>query len=322
VAEPIASPIYDTIAVIGCGLIGGSLVRAAREAGVVNTIVIAEQEPAKTRVEALRLGDRVTSDLCEAVKDADLVVFATPVRAIGPAAQIASACYKPGATVTDVGSVKGAVGQALRASAPPTVYVVPGHPIAGTEHSGPDAGFAELFDNRWTILTPSNDPSPDYQAAVDRLARFWTALGAKVDLMDEQHHDLVLAVTSHLPHLIAYNIVGTADDLEKVTQTEVMKYSAGGFRDFTRIAASDPVMWRDVFLTNRDAVLEILGRFLEDLHTLSRHIRMGDGEALQALFTRTRAIRRGIIEAGQETAEPDFGRHHGHAPVSPDGPSG
>ncbi len=202
------------------------------------------------------------------------------------------------------------------------MYVVPGHPIAGTEHSGPDAGFAELFDNRWTILTPSNDPSPGYQAAVDRLARFWTALGAKVDTMDEQHHDLVLAVTSHLPHLIAYNIVGTADDLEKVTQTEVMKYSAGGFRDFTRIAASDPVMWRDVFLTNKEAVLEILGRFLEDLHTLSRHIRMGDGDALQALFTRTRAIRRGIIDAGQETAEPDFGRHHGHAPVSPDGPSG
>ncbi|MGZ3315081.1 MAG: prephenate/arogenate dehydrogenase family protein [Caulobacteraceae bacterium] len=315
-------PIYDTIAVIGCGLIGGSLVRAARQAGVVKTIVIAEQGAAKERVEALQLGDRVTSDLCEAVKDADLVVFATPVRAIGPAAEIAAKCYKPGATITDVGSVKGAVGQALRASAPSTVFVIPGHPIAGTEHSGPDAGFPELFENRWTILTPSSDPSPDYQAAVDRLARFWTALGAKVDTMDEQHHDLVLAVTSHLPHLIAYNIVGTADDLEKVAQTEVMKYSAGGFRDFTRIAASDPVMWRDVFLTNKDAVLEILGRFLEDLHTLSRHIRMGDGDALQALFTRTSAIRRGIIEAGQETAEPDFGRHHGHAPVSPGEPSG
>jgi len=317
-----AEPIYDTIAVIGCGLIGGSLARAARLAGAANTIVIAEQGAAKARVEALHLGDRVTDDLCEAVKDADLVVFATPVRAIGPAAELASRCYKPGATITDVGSVKGAVGQALRASAPATVHVVPGHPIAGTEQSGPDAGFAELFDNRWTILTPANDPSPDYQGAVDRLARFWTALGARVEMMDEQHHDLVLAVTSHLPHLIAYNIVGTADDLEKVTQTEVMKYSAGGFRDFTRIAASDPVMWRDVFLTNKDAVLEILGRFLEDLHTLSRHIRMGDGDALQALFTRTRAIRRGIIEAGQETAEPDFGRHHGHAPVSPGEPSG
>jgi len=310
----VATPIYDTIAVIGCGLIGGSLVRAARQAGMVDTIVIAEQGAAKARVEELGLGDRVTADLCDAVKDADLVVFATPVGAIGLAAELACNCYKPGATITDVGSVKGVVGQALRASAPAGVYVVPGHPIAGTEHSGPDAGFAELFDNRWTILTPSNDPSPDYQAAVERLSRFWTALGAKVDTMDEQHHDLVLAVTSHLPHLIAYNIVGTADDLEKVTQTEVMKYSAGGFRDFTRIAASDPVMWRDVFLTNKDAVLEILGRFLEDLHTLSRHIRMGDGDALQALFTRTRAIRRGIIEAGQETAETDFGRHHGHAP--------
>ena len=316
------APIYDTIAVIGCGLIGGSLARAARLTGAANTIVIAEQGPAKARVEELRLGDRVTSDLCEAVKDADLVVFATPVRAIGPAAGIAAGCYKPGATITDVGSVKGAVGQALRASAPSTVFVVPGHPIAGTEHSGPDAGFAELFENRWTILTPANDPSPDYQAAVERLARFWTVLGAKVDAMDEQHHDLVLAVTSHLPHLIAYNIVGTAADLEEVTQTEVMKYSAGGFRDFTRIAASDPVMWRDVFLTNKDAVLEILGRFLDDLHSLSRAIRWDDGDKLHALFTRTRAIRRGIIEAGQETVEPDFGRHHGHAPVLPGEPSG
>jgi cyclohexadieny/prephenate dehydrogenase len=313
-----AAPVYDTIAVIGCGLIGGSLVRAARKTGAAKTIVVAEQGAARTRVEELGLADRVTDDLQSAVQDADLVVFATPVLAIGPAAAIAALAYKPGATITDVGSVKGSVGQALRASAPGTVHVIPGHPIAGTEHSGPDAGFPELFENRWTILTPANDPSPDYQAAVDRLAAFWTRLGAKVDTMDEQHHDLVLAVTSHLPHLIAYNIVGTADDLEKVTQSEVMKYSAGGFRDFTRIAASDPVMWRDVFLTNKDAVLEILGRFLEDLHGLSRHIRSGDGDALQALFTRTRAIRRGIIDAGQETAEPDFGRHHGHAPVSPE----
>jgi cyclohexadieny/prephenate dehydrogenase len=307
------APIYDTIAVIGCGLIGGSLVRAARQTGAARTIVVAEQGAAKARVEELGI-----DDLQSAVKDADLVVFATPVRAIGPAAAIAAAAYKPGATITDVGSVKGAVGEALRESAPSTVYVIPGHPVAGTEHSGPDAGFAELFDNRWVLLTPANDPSTEYQTAVDRLSALWTRLGAKVDFMDEQHHDLVLAVTSHLPHLIAYNIVGTADDLEKVTQSEVMKYSAGGFRDFTRIAASDPVMWRDVFLTNKDAVLEILGRFLEDLHGLSRAIRSGDGDALQALFTRTRAIRRGIIDAGQETAEPDFGRHHGHAPVSPD----
>jgi cyclohexadieny/prephenate dehydrogenase len=316
-----AAPVYDTIAVIGCGLIGGSLVRAARKAGAATTIVVAEQGAAKARVEELGLADRVTDDLESAVKDADLVVFATPVRAIGPAAAIAAEAYKPGATITDVGSVKGAVGQALRESAPSGVFVIPGHPIAGTEHSGPDAGFPELFENRWTILTPANDPSPDYQAAVDRLAAFWTRLGAKVDTMDEQHHDLVLAVTSHLPHLIAYNIVGTADDLEKVTQGEVIKYSAGGFRDFTRIAASDPVMWRDVFLTNTDAVLAVLDRFQKDLGVLTKAMRDGDGDTLQKWFTHTRAIRRGIIEAGQETAETDFGRHHGHAPVSPDAAS-
>jgi cyclohexadieny/prephenate dehydrogenase len=311
-------PVYDTIAVIGCGLIGGSLVRAVRAAGAATTIVVAEQGAAKTRVEELGIADRVTADLADAVRDADLVIFATPVRAIEAAAVEAAPAYKPGATISDVGSVKGAVGQALRASAPAGVFVIPGHPIAGTEHSGPDSGFAELFDNRWTILTPSVGQGPDYEAAVDRLTKFWTAIGARVEVMDEQHHDLVLAVTSHLPHLIAYNIVGTAADLEEVTQTEVMKYSAGGFRDFTRIAASDPVMWRDVFLTNKDAVLEILGRFLDDLHSLSRAIRWGDGDKLQELFTRTRAIRRGIIEAGQETDEPDFGRHHGHAPVSPE----
>ena len=317
-----AAPIYDTIAVIGCGLVGGSLVRAARRTGAAGTIVVAEQGAAKTRVEELGIADKVTSDLAEAVRDADLVVFATPVRAIGPAAEIAAKGYKPGATISDVGSVKGAAGQALRETAPADVFVIPGHPIAGTEHSGPDAGFAELFQNRWTILTPPADGGPGYDAALKKLTAFWTLLGAKVETMDEQHHDLVLAVTSHLPHLIAYNIVGTAADLEEVTQTEVMKYSAGGFRDFTRIAASDPVMWRDVFLTNKDAVLEILGRFLDDLHSLSRAIRWGDGDALEALFTRTRAIRRGIIEAGQETAEPDFGRQHGHAPpVSSDEPS-
>ena len=315
-----AKPIYDTIAVIGCGLIGGSLVRAARKAGAAKTIIVAEQGAARLRVEELGIADRVTADLADAVKDADLVVFATPVRAIGPAAQIAAQAYKPGATITDVGSVKGAVGQALRDSAPADVFVIPGHPIAGTEHSGPDAGFAELFENRWTILTPPADGGPGAAEALQRLTAFWTLLGAKVDTMDEQHHDLVLAVTSHLPHLIAYNIVGTAADLEQVTQAEVMKYSAGGFRDFTRIAASDPIMWRDVFLNNKDAVLEILGRFTEDLQALSRAIRWGEGDKLQELFTRTRAIRRGIIEAGQETAEPDFGRHHGIAPsASPSG---
>jgi cyclohexadieny/prephenate dehydrogenase len=323
------TPIFNTIAVIGCGLIGGSIVRAARQAGAAGTIVVAEQGAAKIRVEELGIADRVTSDLQDAVRDADMVIFATPVGAIGAAAAQAAPAYKSGAIISDVGSVKAAAGQAMRDSAPASVFVIPGHPIAGTEHSGPDAGFAELFQNRWTILTPSDSTDPAYLAATDKLEAFWTALGARVDRMDEQHHDLVLAVTSHLPHLIAYNIVGTAADLEEVTQAEVMKYSAGGFRDFTRIAASDPVMWRDVFLNNKDAVLEILGRFTEDLQALSRAIRWGDGDKLQDLFTRTRAIRRGIIDAGQETAEPDFGRHHGAAPqtaapepVAPDKASG
>jgi cyclohexadieny/prephenate dehydrogenase len=215
---------------------------------------------------------------------------------------------KPGATLTDVGSVKAAVAEAMAANAPAGVFVIPGHPVAGTEQSGPDAGFATLFENRWNILTPLPRDDAPYRAAVERLTDFWLALGARVELMDAQHHDLVLAVTSHLPHLIAFNIVGTAADLEQVTQGEVMKYSAGGFRDFTRIAASDPIMWRDVFLSNRDAVLEILGRFTEDLQALSRAIRWGEGEKLEALFTRTREIRLGIVAAGQESAEPNFGR--------------
>jgi cyclohexadieny/prephenate dehydrogenase len=268
------------------------------------------------RVKALGLADRATDDPADAVKDADLVVFATPVGAIAEVASIAAPAYKPGATITDVGSVKGAAAAGMLASAPEGVFVIPGHPIAGTEHSGPDSGFAELFENRWVILTPQVKGDEAYDAAVQRLSDLWTGMGAKVERMDDQHHDLVLAATSHLPHLIAYNIVGTAADLETVTQAEVMKYSAGGFRDFTRIAASDPIMWRDVFLTNKDAVLELLGRFTEDLQALSRAIRWGEGDKLQDLFTRTRAIRRGIIEAGQETAEPDFGRHHGVAPVS------
>jgi cyclohexadieny/prephenate dehydrogenase len=309
------SPVYETIAIIGCGLIGGSIARAVRSSGAARRIVVAEQGAALERVQALGLADQVTDDPADAAREADLVIFATPVRAIGPAAERAAPAYKPGATITDVGSVKGAAGQALRATAPPGVFVIPGHPIAGTEQSGPDAGFAALFRDRWTILTPMPGQDAAYGAALERLSAFWTALGARVDLMDEQHHDLVLAVTSHLPHLIAYNIVGTAADLEQVTQTEVMKYSAGGFRDFTRIAAPDPIMWRDVFLTNKDAVLEILGRFLDDLHSLSRAIRWGEGDKLEELFTRTRAIRRGIIDAGQETPEPDFGRHHRAAPV-------
>ena len=250
----------------------------------------------------------VAADPAEAVRDADLVVLAPPPGAIASAAQACAAGLKPGATLTDVGSVKGQVAQALTAAAPPGVFVVPGHPIAGTEFSGPDAGFPELFHGRWTILTPRQADDPGYERAVERLTAFWEGMGARVELMDERHHDLVLAVTSHLPHLIAYNIVGTAADLEEVTQNEVMKYSAGGFRDFTRIAASDPVMWRDVFVLNKDAVLEILARFTEDLQALSRAIRWGEADKLEELFTRTREIRRGVIALGQESAEPNWGR--------------
>ncbi|WP_366932504.1 prephenate/arogenate dehydrogenase family protein [Phenylobacterium sp.] len=301
--------IYSRMAVIGCGLIGSSVIRAARAAGAVGSVAVGDASEAhRAEIEALGYADLVTGDLAEAVADADLVVFAVPVLAMGPAAAAAAAALKPGATVTDVGSVKVGVAESLRAALPASVYLVPGHPIAGTEQSGPAAGFAELFRGRWVILTPEADDRPAYRDAVNRLSDFWIALGAQVDIMDAAHHDLVLAVTSHLPHLIAYNIVGTAADMEEVTRAEVMKYSAGGFRDFTRIAASDPTMWRDVFLANRDAVLEVLGRFTEDLQALSRAIRWGEGDKLFDLFTRTRDIRRGIVAAGQESAEPNFGR--------------
>ena len=307
-----AEPIYGKMAVIGCGLIGSSIVRAARASGVVGTIAVADIDPAvRERVLALGLADEVHERPADAAEGADLVMLATFPGALGAAARAAAAGLKPGATLTDVGGVKGPVGKEMAAAAPAGVFVVPGHPIAGTEFSGPDAGFAELFQGRWTILTPLESDDPAYVDAVDRLTRFWEGLGAKVEAMDERHHDLVLAVTSHLPHLIAYNIVGTAADLEEVTQAEVMKYSAGGFRDFTRIAASDPVMWRDVFLLNKDAVLEILARFTEDLQALSRAIRWGEGDKLEELFTRTREIRRGVIAAGQESDQPDFGRKRG-----------
>ena len=297
------------LAVIGCGLIGSSVARAARAKGAADEIVICDtSEAVRLRVVELAMADQVVVDPAEAARGADLVILAVPPAMIGVAAMAVAPGLAPGAILSDVGSVKGAVGEAMAAAAPPGVAVIPGHPIAGTEQSGPDAGFASLFENRWTILCPRPSDDPAYPAAVDKLSAFWRALGAQVELMDDRHHDLVLAVTSHLPHLIAYNIVGTADDLEGVTQGEVMKFSAGGFRDFTRIAASDPVMWRDVFILNKDAVLEILGRFTEDLHALSRAIRWGEGEKLEALFTRTRAIRRGIVAAGQESPEPNFGR--------------
>ena len=303
--------LISRLAVIGCGLIGSSMVRAARARGAAGEIAVSDADSeVLERVRELGIADQVTADPGEAVRGADLVVLAVPPLAIGEVAARIGPDLADGAILTDVGSVKGAVAEAFAKVAPERVFAIPGHPIAGTEQSGPDAGYATLFAHRWTILTPLPRQDAPYQAAIVRLTRFWEALGAQVEIMDERHHDLVLAVTSHLPHLIAYNIVGTAADLEAVTRGEVIKYSAGGFRDFTRIAASDPVMWRDVFLANRDAVLEILGRFTEDLQALSRAIRWGEGDKLHELFTRTREIRRGVIDAGQETPEPDFGRHH------------
>jgi cyclohexadieny/prephenate dehydrogenase len=303
-----AAPIFPKIALIGFGLIGGSIARAARAQGLAGEI-IATAHSAKTRARVLELGivDSVVDSNVEAVKDADLVILCIPVGACGPVAQEIAGHLKAGAIISDVGSVKGAVVRDMAPYLPAGVHFVPAHPVAGTEHSGPDSGFAELFINRWCILTP---PEGTDTNAVEKLRAFWAGLGAKVEIMTPDHHDMVLAITSHLPHLIAYTIVGTADELEGVTQSEVLKFSAGGFRDFTRIAASDPTMWRDVFLTNKDAVLEMLGTFNEDLAKLTRAIRRGDGEALFEHFARTRAIRRGIVEIGQDSAAPDFGRPH------------
>ncbi|WMT86653.1 prephenate/arogenate dehydrogenase family protein [Pelagibacterium sp. 26DY04] len=299
----------EKLALIGIGLIGSSIARAARRAGLVQTIAIAtRRQTTLDEAKALGLGDIYTLDAGEAVEGADLVILCSPVGSYEAVARQIAPHLKPGAIVSDVGSVKGHVLTAVGPHLPEGVDFVPAHPMAGTEYSGPAAGFASLFENRWCILTP---PEGTSEAAIDKVTAFWKGLGSDVEVMDAEHHDLVVAIVSHVPHLIAYNIVGTADDLETVTKSEVIKFSAGGFRDFTRIAASDPVMWRDVFLTNRDAVLEMLGRFLEDLSVLQRAVRVGDGEALETLFTRTRDIRRSIIEAGQETAAPDFGRPHG-----------
>lgn len=304
--------LYPKMTVIGCGLIGGSIIRAAREHGVVGEVTVVDaSETHRARVAELGIAEHVTGDIAEAVKDADLVVIATPVLSIPDLAAQVIPAMKVGATLTDVGSTKGNVAEAFRAQDVSKIHAIPGHPIAGTEQSGPDSGFAELFENRWTILTPLDSEDEAYAAAVARLSTFWRAFGAQVELMDEKHHDLVLAVVSHLPHLIAYTIVGSAADLENVTENEVIKYSASGFRDFTRIAASDPTMWRDIFVANKDAVLEMLGRFTEDLQAMSRAIRWGDADTLHAHFTRTRAIRRGIVAAGQESAEPNFGRDRG-----------
>lgn len=300
------SVIYDRVALIGIGLIASSMAHAMRRDGLAGTIV-GTARSTETRAIARDEGicDEVTETAAEAVQDADLVVLCVPVGAMGAVAQEIGPHLKPGATVTDVGSVKRAVIEAVAPHLPDNVHFISGHPLAGTEHSGPRAGFASLFENRYTILVPDGTPDPD---ALDRLTRLWQTMGAFVEVMDPEHHDLVLMVTSHAPHLIAYTMVGVADDIRRVTDTEVIKYSAAGFRDFTRIAASDPTMWRDVFLNNTDATMEILGRFIEELMALQRAIRTGDGEHLFEYFTRTRAVRRGIIEAGQDTEAPDFGR--------------
>jgi cyclohexadieny/prephenate dehydrogenase len=304
----VSAPIIDKLALIGVGLIGGSIARAAREYGAARTIV-ATARSAQTRKRVVELGiaDQVVETNAEAVKDADLVIVCIPVGASGPVAAEIGAHLKPGAIVSDVGSVKNQVLKDMAPNIPKTVHLIPAHPVAGTENSGPDSGFPELFVNRWCILTP---PEGADTSAVEKLRAFWTALGANVEVMSAEHHDMVLAITSHLPHLIAYTIVGTAEEFSQVSRSEVLKFSAGGFRDFTRIAASDPTMWRDVFLHNKDAVLEMLAQFNEDLAKLTRAMRRGDGDALFDHFTRTRAIRRGILQIGQDSAAPDFGRPH------------
>jgi cyclohexadieny/prephenate dehydrogenase len=303
---PLAEPILEELAIVGVGLIGSSIARATRHRHAARRIVLADRSvETLERAKALGLGDFVTDDLARAVGQADCVILCAPVGANEAIGGAIAPALKQGAIVSDVGSVKGAVVATLKATLPGHARLVPAHPVAGTEYSGPDAGFASLFVNRWCILTP---PEGTDEEAVAKVRALWEALGSHVEIMSAAHHDLVLAITSHVPHLIAYNIVGTAADLEEVTRSEVIKFSAGGFRDFTRIASSDPTMWRDVFLHNKDAVLEMLGRFNEDLTALQRMIRREDGDGLFALFTRTRAIRLGIVAQGQETTAPDFGR--------------
>lgn len=303
------APIFERLALIGCGLIGSSIARAAKAEGAARFITAWDQSAdVRARAESLDLC-QIADSPHEAVAGADCVILATPVGALSDAAAAIAPHLAPGAVLTDVGSVKEAAIAAIAPHAPAHVFFVPGHPIAGTERSGPEAGFAHLFHGRWHILTPLPDPRPDYSDAVERLAQFWQALGAQVERMEPRRHDLVLAITSHLPHLIAYSIVATASDLERVTRSEVVKFSAGGFRDFTRIAASDPVMWRDVFLNNKEAVLEMLARFSEDLASLQRAIRWDEGDQLHKLFSRAREVRRAIIDAGQDTPFADFGRN-------------
>lgn len=299
---------FDRITLIGIGLIGSSLAHDIKRLGLANEVVVATRSvETLKRAEELQLANRYTTSAAEAVRDADLVIVSVPVGASGSVAQEIAGTLKPGAIVTDVGSTKASVIAQMQPHMPANVHFIPGHPLAGTEKSGPDAGFPGLFEGRWCIFTPLEGTDPQ---ALKKLRTFWEALGSRVDEMDPQHHDKVLAIVSHLPHIIAYNIVGTADDLETVTESEVIKYSASGFRDFTRLAASDPTMWRDVCLHNRDAILEMLARFSEDLAYLQRAIRWGEGDKIFELFTRTRTIRRSIIQAGQDVDAPDFGRPH------------
>ncbi|OQM76301.1 prephenate dehydrogenase [Pseudaminobacter manganicus] len=297
---------FEKIALIGIGLIGSSLARVIRCENLAGHLAISTRSAdTLKRAEQLKLGDSYTTDPVEAARNADLVIVSVPVGASGAVAEAIGPVLKKGAILTDVGSTKASVIAQMAPHVSQGVHFIPGHPLAGTEKSGPDAGFPDLFKNRWCIFTPLPDTEP---AALERLSEFWRRCGANIDTMDPAHHDMTLAIVSHLPHIIAYNIVGTADDLEAVTKSEVIKYSASGFRDFTRLAASDPTMWRDVCLHNKDAILEMLARFSEDLASLQRAIRWGDGDKLFDLFTRTRAVRRSIIEAGQDIDAPDFGR--------------
>ncbi len=299
---------FEHITIIGIGLIGSSMARAIKRGKLATRLVVCDANEDALRIaKNLDIGDDYIHEAVEAVRDSDLVVLAVPMMAMESIVRDIAAHMKAGSILTDVGSVKECVITSLAPIIPDHVHLIPGHPVAGTENSGPNAGFASLFDGRWCILTP---PIGADEQATNLLDQFWSHIGANVEIMDAAHHDRVLAITSHVPHLIAYNIVGTASDMEEITRSEVIKYSAGGFRDFTRIAASDPTMWRDVFLTNKDAVLEMLGRFSEDLTALQRAIRWGDGDALEALFTRTRDVRRRIIDAGQDEDTPDFGRTH------------
>jgi len=301
-----SQPLFEKIALVGIGLIGSSLARVIRREGLARHIAISTRSaPTLARAEELGLGDSYSTDAKVAVADADLIIVSVPVGSSGAVAIDIASALKPGAILTDVGSTKASVIAQMAPHVPAGVHFIPGHPLAGTEKSGPDAGFAELFENRWCIFTPLPDTDP---VALKKLSEFWRRCGSNIDTMDPEHHDMTLAIVSHLPHIIAYNIVGTADDLESVTKSEVIKYSASGFRDFTRLAASDPTMWRDVCLHNKDAILEMLARFSEDLASLQRAIRWGDGDKLFEMFTRTRAIRRSIIDAGQEVDVPNFGR--------------